>query len=147
MLDGAQRASALASHVRLERYDFSARTPPFTGGFTQAKFYQDPQDPAIKQVTATLEFSHPVELRDLQEHVALKVLGDATIFHSGENAARPFTLTPGLHARRFYLRTAALALPEREDFLKITLTPGLHTALGGAELKEGSERKVRVPDL
>ncbi len=147
LLGGTTVGSALAPHVRLERYDFATRTPPFTGGFTQAEFYQDPQDPAIKQVTATLEFSHPVELRDLEEHLALKLLGDSAVFRSAENAARPFTLTPGLHARRFYLRTAALTLPEREDFLKITLAPGLRTTLGGAALREGSERKVRVPDL
>jgi uncharacterized protein YfaS (alpha-2-macroglobulin family) len=138
--------AALAPHVRLARYDFKTHTPAFGGGFRKTEFYQDPKDPAIKQVVATLQFTHAVDLEELNRHLSVRMLGNTAVFRPAD-AAHPFTLTAGLRQREFYLRTAPLTLPETEDFMKLILTPGLRGAQGGAPMRGDSQAKVRVPDL
>ncbi len=99
----------------------------------------------MKQVVATLTFTHAVDPADLERHLAVEAIGGSELFPGGKDAPR-FTLSYGLHHRLAYLRTVSLALPEREDFLRIALGKGVRTTQGGAATAEGAEAKTRVPD-
>jgi uncharacterized protein YfaS (alpha-2-macroglobulin family) len=136
--------SLFASHVLLERYEVEAKTPPFTATMSKIEFYTDPTDPAVKQVVATFDFTHRVDLTELEKRINLGVIGDSSIFKKG---APRFTLTAGQHQRMAYLRTSPLILPEHEDFLRVTLEKGLPTLQGGALTAEVVEKKVLVPDI
>lgn len=133
-------------HVRLERYYAETETPPFGAAIQEANFYQDPRDPAIKQVVATIAFTHAIDRASLEERIALSLLGGSAVFKS-TGAARPFTVEYGLHDRLAYVRSAPLQLPEREDFMRIHLGKGIATTQGGAVNREELETKVRVPDI
>lgn len=136
--------SLFPRHVLLERYEVEAQTPAFVATMPKIEFYTDPTDPTVKQVVATLEFTHRVDMAALEKKLSLAMLGGAEVFKSG---APRFTLTAGLHQRVAYVRTSALVLPEREDFMRVTLAKGLRPVQGSAETAVDIEKKVRVPDI
>ncbi len=138
--------AALAPHVLLRDYRVEFCTPAFGSEIRDAKFYQNPKDPTIKQVTATFCFTHAVDLAELDRRVSVQMLGHSPVFQP-QDAAHPFTLTPGRHRREFFLRTAPLTLPGEADTMKLLLAAGLPTTQGGARLADTSFVRVGVADL
>lgn len=137
--------TALVPEARLGSYTLTTRTASLTARINSAEFYQDPRDPAVKQVTATLNFSHPIEPAELEKAVQLKVLGESAVLRPAAGD-RTFTLTPGEHRRQFFLRSANVALPEREDFVQILIAAGLPAAKGPGRTAAEVLAKVRIPD-
>ncbi len=135
--------SAVAPQALLERYKLDVKTPPFTASFKKLEFYQDPRNPLIKQVVATLEFSHKIAHSEIENHLTLAMLGGSPVFNA--NGA-PFGVNYGLHDRIAYITSAALTLPEKEDFMKVALDKKMTTPQGGAKLQDAIEQKVRIPD-
>ena len=136
--------SLFPKHVQLERYEVDMQTASFVATMPKIEFYTDSTDPTVKQIVATLEFTHRVDMVALEKKLSLAMLGGADVFKKG---APRFTLTAGLHQRTAYLRTSALVLPEREDFMRVTLAKGLRLVQGSAETAVDIEKKVRVPDI
>jgi uncharacterized protein YfaS (alpha-2-macroglobulin family) len=132
----------LASHIRLSRYSFDIRTPPFTANFNKLEFYQDPKDATMKKVVATVEFTHSVAAGDIEKNLSVAMLGDSDVFP--KDGPR-FTVDLGLHNRIAYIHTPRLSLPEQEDFMKLVLGKGLQTAQGGAYLNEELTKTVPIP--
>ena len=122
--------SIFPKHVLLERYEVDMQTASFVATMPKIEFYTDPTDPTVKQIVATLEFTHRVDMVALEKKLSLAMLGGADVFKKG---APRFTLTAGLHQRTAYLRTSALVLPEREDFMRVTLAKGLRLVQGSEE--------------
>ncbi len=142
---GEARDRALfADHVLLDKYEVEFQTHAFEASFAESEFYIDPTNPAVKQVTATLKFTHAVDPAELEKLLSVEMVGGSEVF---KGAGPRFTLTHGHHGRAAYLRTSPLTLPEAEDFMRITLEKGLHTTQGGEPMKAALERKERVPDL
>jgi uncharacterized repeat protein (TIGR01451 family) len=136
--------SLFPKDVLLARYELETTTPAFSVNMSVPVFYTDPQNPIVKQVTTTLEFTHHVSLAEVEKHVQLSVIGGAEIFAKDKPQ---LSVTPGKHERTVYLRTSALTLPEDEDFLRITLEKGVATTQGGALTKSEVERKIKIPNL
>jgi len=67
----------LADLILLEDYKFTFATEPFSARFTESQFYQDPRDPNLKKLVATVQFSHPVDTAEFEKHVALATASDA----------------------------------------------------------------------
>jgi len=95
-------------------------------------------------MVATLEFTHRVELPELEKNLSLTMIGGSPIFKQG---VPPFSIDFDKHHRIAYVHSAPLSLPEREDFMKVALNKKLRTAQGGAALAEPIDQKVRIPDL
>jgi alpha-2-macroglobulin len=133
-------------HVLMERLVYEAQTPPFKIAVKGLEFYQDPTNPAQRQVTATFETTHPIEPGELDRHLQLATIGGSKIF-SPNDPPPHFTFTYGLHRRLAYLRSSQVALPEEEDFMKLALSKGVRTTQGGAQTRDEIEQKVRIPSL
>ena len=136
--------SIFPKHALLERHEVQATTPAFAATMPKIEFYTDPTDPAVKQVVATFEFTHRIDMVELEKHLSLAMIGGSEVF---KKDAPRFTLTAGQHQRIAYLRTSGLTLPEREDFLRVTLGKGMKAIQGGAGIAAEVEKKVLVPDL
>lgn len=133
------------SPVLVESRVYEFTTPPFEIAIKSLELYQDPADPTQRQITATLELTHAVEPGELDRHLQLLMIGGSTIFPPNDPAPH-FVLTYGLHKRIAYLRSSNVTLPEeKEDFLKLELSKGVRTAQGGAETREATEQKLRIP--
>ena len=132
-------------HILMERLAYEVRTPPFTISLKQFELYSDPLNPSQRQLTATLELSHPAELNEIAAHLELQAVGRSVVFPSGDPEPH-FTLSYGLHHRLIYLRSSQVALPPEEDFMKLKLTKGCRSA-DGAQSASVVERKTRIPSL
>src|SRR5882724_9134428 len=132
-------------HVVVESRVYEFTTPPFEIAIKSLELYQDPSDPTQRQITATLELTHAVDPGELERHLQLLTIGGSTIFPPNDPAPH-FALTYGLHKRIAYLRSSNVTLPEdKEDFLKLELSKGVRTAQGGAQTREATEQKLRIP--
>ena len=67
-------------HVVMERLAYDVQTPPFAIAIKDLTFYQDPANPTLRQVTATLELTHAVEKGELEKHLQIAVTGGSAIF-------------------------------------------------------------------
>jgi len=136
--------SLFPDRILLEKYEVPFETPKFAAEFAKSEFYTDPTDPAVKQVTATVRFTHSVDATEFEKLLSVEMIGGTEVFKEG---APRFTVNYGPHRRIAYVRTCPLTLPEQEDFLRITVPKGLHTTQGGAGTDGDVVSKVRVPDL
>ncbi len=134
------------TQVLMERMTYEAQTPPFSIAISQLELYQDPSNPKQRQVTATLELTHAVEPGELDRHVQLLMVGDSPVFSPSDQPPH-FTITYGLHHRLAYLRSSNVALPEKEDFMKLAVSAGVRTTQGGAQTHDGVEQKIQIPSL
>ncbi|MBA3650983.1 MAG: hypothetical protein H0W66_05770, partial [Chthoniobacterales bacterium] len=130
--------------ILLERDEVTLTTPAFSDVVQEIEFYQDPKDPAIRQVVATLAFTHSVDRKDLEQHIALSMIGNSDVF-AGKSAPL-FNVTYGLHDRLAYVRSVPLSLPEHEDFMKLVVGDGVRSTQGDARTASAVDDKVRVPD-
>lgn len=130
--------------IPLDKQTLDVETPRFAGAIREFAFYQDPTDPAVRQLVATVEFTHPVRHGDLESRATIDVLGGSDIFSKDKPR---FTVEYGLHDRTVYLRSSPLRLPPKEDFAKLALPRGLRAATGGDATREAATAKVKVPDL
>src|SRR5437764_7001547 len=130
----------------MERLTYETQTPPFAIAISQLELYQDPANPKLRQVTATLELTHAVEPGDLDRHIQLLMVGGSAVFPPSDPPPH-FAMTYGLHRRLAYLRSSPITLPENEDFMKLELNKGVRTTQGGAQTHDASERKVKIPSI
>src|SRR5207249_10025519 len=133
-------------HVRLERLRYEFKTAPFNIAIRDLALYQDPVNPAVRQITATFEMTHRVEPGELERRLEFEVLSGSKIFATGDPSPH-FTITYGLHHRVAYLRSSPITLPEREDWLKLKLGKGVRASPGGAETHQSLEEKLRIPSV
>jgi alpha-2-macroglobulin len=133
-------------HVRLERLRYEFETPALTIAIRDLVLYQDPINPAVRQVTATFEMTHRVDPGELERRVEFETLGRSRIFAAGDPSPH-FTITYGLHHRVAYLRSSPITLPNREDWLKLKLGKGVRASLSGAETHQSLDEKLRIPSV
>jgi uncharacterized protein YfaS (alpha-2-macroglobulin family) len=134
------------AQVLMERLAYETKTPPFSIAISQLDLYQDPTNPKQRQVTATLELTHRVEPGELDRHIKLTTIGGSAVFPPSDQ--RPhFTMTYGLHHRVAYLRSSNVALPEKEDFMKVEVGSGVRTTQGGAQTRDALEQKIQIPSV
>src|SRR5262249_60091791 len=67
-------------HVLMERLAYETRTPPFSVSIKELQIYQDPTNAARREISATLELTHAVDLGELERHVQLAMVGGSNIF-------------------------------------------------------------------
>ena len=134
------------SHVHLERLRYGFETPVVAIAMRDFVLYQDPINPAVRQVTATFEMTHWVEPGELERRIEFEMLGRSNIFAAGDPSPH-FTISYGLHHRVAYLRSSPITLPDREDWLKLKLGKGVHALSGGAETHQSLEAKLRIPSV
>ncbi|HKS31856.1 MAG TPA: alpha-2-macroglobulin [Chthoniobacterales bacterium] len=132
--------------VRLERLRFEFQSPSFGIAIRELKLYQDPINPAVRQVTATFEMTHRIEPGELERRVEFEMLGGSRIFAPTDPAPH-FTVTYGLHNRLAYLRSSFVTLPEREDWFKLRLNKGVRAAQSEAATCETLEEKLQIPSV
>jgi uncharacterized repeat protein (TIGR01451 family) len=128
---------------------WSFTTPALKAAWEDATFDTDLKQPDKHQVTARLRFTHPMKKGEVQKALRAEVVGQSPIFHVGGQV--PDSLFEVIEAegedhRVFFVNSARIAIPAKEDYLKFTVAAGLQSTLGGTTSAEVSI-KVRVPDI
>ncbi|HEX3702988.1 MAG TPA: alpha-2-macroglobulin [Vicinamibacterales bacterium] len=134
----------LASHVVLENYRFTFRSQPFSARITESQFYQDPRDPNLKKLVATLKFSHPVDAEQLEPRVSLAVAKDAEYLGLTPDS-RHFTVVYDKFKLSAFIHSAALGMPRDDTPMTVRVDKGVRAARGGNETRDGLETVVTIP--
>lgn len=141
------RGLSLPPEVRLKETEWTFTTPPFTLRFSEPKFETSLDDPTVHQILTEVTTSHPVSPATLEEKVRVEVVGGSPLFTwAGQTPARLFTVKEGKNEQQFWVRTARIQIPAREDFVKIIAPAGVSCLNGGKPLAGDVTAKGRVPD-
>jgi hypothetical protein len=65
------RSGLFTRGVELDEYSADFKGQPFSATIASAEFYQDPLDPNLKKLVATIRFSHPVDSDQFEKRVSL----------------------------------------------------------------------------
>jgi alpha-2-macroglobulin len=108
------------------------------------KFYTQPDQPDLHQLTATLRANYALTLETLQAQLRIETLAEKPEAFGG--TAPTFTLAPGTTPNLWYLRTARLKVPEQSEEVKLTIAKALQSSSGGTGMSGDVVAKAIVPD-
>jgi alpha-2-macroglobulin len=132
------------SHVRMEKLEYDASTPPFRADLKDVTLSEDAKEPGVQRVLATIDLTHSVEVGQIEKFLTLVMQGGENVFAPNDPLPH-FTVTFGDHSRRAFIRSSPITLPAEEDWMKLVLADGLRTAQGGAQLHDAVEQKTQIP--
>ena len=136
----------LSNKIKLDQYEASFATAPFSVAISEAQFYQDPIDANLKKLVASVHFSHPVDAEDFKKHIELS-LGNGLSYLGEANDASKFSVTFDKLKLNAYIHSAPLAIPKEDTSLNVTLNEGIKTTRGGNATAEHIQNKITVPGL
>lgn len=128
-----------APGVKLSDTKVAFETPEFSGRVASQQFYIDPKDPSIKKAVVTIEFTHPVEAKQVDDKVSFEY-SDGLL--SGKTI--PHTTTLDESQMIAYVHSATVAIQEKEAKLKFKLASGV-TSREGSGKADSLTAAVQVP--
>ena len=134
----------LAANVELNAYRFEFNSQPFAARIVQSQFYQDPRDPNLKKLVATVQFSHPVEAEQFEPRVSFAVSKEAEYLGLKPDS-RNFTLTYDKFRLAAYIHSAALGMPRDDTLMTLRIDKGVRAARGGNQTDDRLEATVTIP--
>ncbi len=141
---GFARKGFFAAGVQVEEYSFRFRTQPFSAKIAMSQFYQDPRDPNMKKLVATVEFSHPVDADQFEKCVSLALAKDAEYLGLNPDS-RGFTVAYDKFKLAAYVHSAALAMPRDDASMTLRIDKGVRAARGGNDTRQRLESVIVIP--
>jgi hypothetical protein len=131
----------VADHIRLAEYELKFSTAAFSASVSAAEFYQDPVDPNLKKVVATVTFTHPADPAGFEKHLSIHMEG------APEEANSRFTVTYDKFKLNAYVHSSPIPIPARDTSMWITVAAGVSAARGGPATEKKIERQVSIPGI
>lgn len=132
-----ERPNVLLKTTKLE-FD----TRPFTARISNAEFYQDPVDPAVKQVVATFDFSYPVDTASFEKALSLTSSPQS---NGTQKATHKLSVSyDDLHFQA-YVRSEPLPLPLEDHDAIVSLTAGVKPEAPGPAFDQPLAQRVTIP--
>lgn len=138
------RKRFFAPGVELEEYKTTFHSAPFTAKISDSSFYQDPRDPNLKQMVATVQFSHPVDIQRFESLVSIDVAKDAEYLGLKPDSKR-FTVSYDKFKLQAYLHSNPLQMPRDDTPMTLKIDKGVRAARGGNETAEKMQAVVTIP--
>lgn len=143
------RRGLLAPAVELEDYKTKFDSQPFAAKISSNEFYQDPSDPNLKKLVATVTFSHPVDPTQFEKRISLIFAKDAQYLGLNPNQAAPdgrnFTVVYDKLRLAAHIHSAALGMPRDDSPLTLRIDSGIRAARGGNETESKLESMIVIP--
>lgn len=130
--------------AKIETLTRDFHTAPFTGEFSNTQLYVNPKDPAVKQITTTLTFSHPVDHATLEKNLHLRASGKEQIFPDAADEFSRCTFTYDKLDRVVYIRSKNMIVPKQSAHADLYLTEGVR-ATTGASLSKVQQTGLTLP--
>lgn len=134
-----------AEHVKLEEYSFKFQSAPFTALIESMEFYQDPVNPKLKNVVATIRFSHPVDSSDVEKKVQLKFAEKKKGIQLLAETNFSSKIAYDKYKLKAFVHSDPVSIPEDDTYMKLFVDTGIRAAKGGEPLKAGSEQQIAIP--
>jgi len=130
----------------LSKSSYAFTTPELSTEIISIEFYQDPQEPTVRRVISTLQFSHPIEKESFEKNISMSMRP------SGENISADarsydFSVTYDKNYREAYIQSEPVTLPSQSNYMTLTLRKGVGSILGGEETVVTISNKTLIPDI
>jgi uncharacterized repeat protein (TIGR01451 family) len=136
-----------SKHARIETLVKTFHTAPFTVAISDMTFYVSPKDPATKQITATLTFSHPVDRASLEKNLTLAMESGPNVFQDVATDTGRCTVTYDKLDRVAYVRSVNVTVPVQSGQATLTVPQSVRTTAGQAGLDVDATADVLVPSV
>ncbi|MDR3147837.1 MAG: alpha-2-macroglobulin family protein [Treponema sp.] len=136
----------LASHVVPAGRSFSFEIPDFSLSLSDGEFYIDPEDAAVKRVTAVVRSNYPMDSASLESALSIEPRLSAA---SGRMENRPYVFSLSYNQDRTvaYIVSEPLGTPARETDMIISLKRGVVSAAGQGSPGAAFTVAVTVPGM
>ena len=138
------RRGFFAPQVLLEDYELTFNSQPFAAQIAESIFYQDPRDPNLKKLVATVKFTHPVDADDFERRVSLAVARDAEYLGLTPDS-RHFTIAYDKFRLAAFIHSAALAMPRDDTPMTLNVDTGVRAERGGNPTNTKLQAVVTIP--
>jgi uncharacterized protein YfaS (alpha-2-macroglobulin family) len=136
------------SHILLKGYSYSFRSPDFGASIEDEEFYEDPTDPKIKQVVATVRFTHPVDKADFGKRISFRMrIEPVKNFDSGDAKSFGFKVTYNATGGKAFIHSDPFGIPNNEGEMLLSIAKGVRSTRGGPGTEEAIERTVNIPGI
>ncbi len=136
------------SHVLLRDYSYTFRSPDFYASIQDEEFYEDPTNPKIKQVVATVRFTHPVDKADFEKRISFRMrVEPVKNFDSSEAKSFGFKVTYDAFGGKAFIHSDPFGIPNDEGAMLLSIAKGVRSSLGGPSTEEMLERTVNIPGI
>lgn len=131
-------------HVRNYRYEFS--TPTLAGKITEMQLYQDPKDPLLLKVIATLNFNYPVDSFSIEKNSRL-------ILQQSDGSAKqilqelPLSASYDNKNSTVYLESAPIKLSELAQHVNLSVEKGVSAIQGPGKTENQISQKLLLLDF
>ncbi|MDA3891620.1 MAG: alpha-2-macroglobulin [Salinivirgaceae bacterium] len=134
-------------HIKLGKYDASFKTKAFKVSIASSNFHIDPVDEDVKQVIATIRFTHPVDPETFESKVSLKPYKLDKDIHTFKNQEYKFSITYDDFFSTAYIISESLPIPEDDVKMKLTIDKGIKSSWKGNSHTSQRSATVTVPGM
>lgn len=139
--------SLFPDHVKLERYEHRFTSAAFEVSLPQVEFHQDPKNPKIKKIVATVQFSHPVDAADFEKRITLRLAGQKEGFLGIGAENYRFTVSYNKFKGEAYIHSDPVAIPPKDSNMQFRIDSGVRSERGGGPSGEKFEREIPIPGM
>jgi len=140
-------SSLFPDHVELETYSFQFKTAEFSIRIPKFIFYEDPSDPKIKKVVATVKFSHPVEPEEFEKNISLFLQEEEKAERKKDLKSYDFSVSYDKFYGEAYIHSDPITIPEKDGFMRLIIDKGVQSSRGGPSTEIEITGQVRVPGM
>lgn len=137
----------VASHVTLDQYSLRFKSAPFEASLTQSEFYQDPTDPKLKKIVATVGFTHPVDSADFEKRVTLRLKEQSVGILGLGGKNYPAHITFDKYKLNAYIHSDPVMIPEKDSAMLLQVDSGARAVRGGPPTSAKLEREIAIPGV
>ena len=133
-------------HALLSEYEYRFSSAKFTAELLNTFFHQDPTDPSIKRIVATVKFSHPVDKASFKDNIKMNMQDkEAGILSDG--SAVKFEVSYNEFDGEAYLKSEPVNIPLKDKNLKIEIEGGVKSSRGGPAWERDLNSRVNIPGM
>ncbi|HYB90952.1 MAG TPA: alpha-2-macroglobulin [Candidatus Binataceae bacterium] len=135
-------------HILLKTYSYELHSPRFGARIDSAQFYEDPTDPKIKQVVATVSFTHPIDKTDFEKRITMRMrVEPVKSFDSSDAKQFGFKVTYDAVGGKAFIHSDPFAIPPDEGEMLLSIAAGVRSSRGGPGTRIALERTVNIPGV
>ena len=134
-------------HILLEAYEETFTTTPFKVAISSAEFYVDPVNEDLKQIAATVDFSHPVDPESFKSRVTLRPFKLDEDIRTFEDRDYQIDITYDEFLGKAYIISEALPMPADDVQMELTIKKGVACTSEGSRSLKPVSSWVTVPGI
>ncbi|MDR1076671.1 MAG: alpha-2-macroglobulin [Xanthomonadaceae bacterium] len=137
------RKGLFANGTLLDDYSVGFATAPFAASIGESELYQDPENPTLRKLVATVQFTHPVDEDSVRENLSI-LLGPGLGYRDADAPIAP-EMRFDSHGLKAYVHSAPLAMPLEQSSISMRLKSGVRARAGGNATADALMTEQVVP--